>query len=241
MAVAHANWRHWLLWAFNCGLLSAVTFYPVSTRFIRLAILALIGGITIGLLRLTWRKPFVRWPLLLAITAAGALVFGPGPTYSDMRALHATYLRRLQAYEGVRYYWGGENSFGIDCSGLVRRGMIDALLAQGIRNWDSTLVRKALSMWWNDTSALELRENATLTTKLQQVKSVNDLDPALLKPGDMASNGTHIMAYLGDRRWIEADPGENRVITVDVPADNGWFQCPMTILRWTLLTEPKLN
>ena len=45
----------------------------------------------------------------------------------------------------------------------------------------------------------------------------------------------HILAYLGDRQWIEADPGVHRVITVTVPTENGWFHGPMKILRWQIL------
>ena len=141
MEVARANRRHWLLWAVDCGLLIVLIFYPVSTRLIRLAILALTGAATLGFIHLTWQRPYVRLPLLLSLAAASALVCGPDLVRSDMSALHAAYLQRLQAYKGVRYYWGGENAVGIDCSGLVRRGMIDAVFAQGVRNGVSWLVR----------------------------------------------------------------------------------------------------
>ncbi len=44
------------------------------------------------------------------------------------------------------------------------------------------------------------------------------------------------MAYLGDNRWIEADPGIGRVVIVLVPSsDNGWFRTPMKIVRWNVL------
>jgi hypothetical protein len=44
---------------------------------------------------------------------------------------------------------------------------------------------------------------------------------------------------LGDQRWIEADPDAHRVIIVPAPSTtNGWFQMPMTIVRWTMLEEP---
>lgn len=59
-------------------------------------------------------------------------------------------------------------------------------------------------------------------------------------PGDLAvtSNGIHIMAYLGDNRWIEADPGIRRVITVTVPAnENNWFRIPVNIVRWKFFVQ----
>lgn len=226
---------HWRLWAAACALLIALALYPVSTRLIRLSTVVLIGGVTSGFLFLTWRIPIVRWSLLLLAGFTAALIFGPARGDGDALNLRADYQRHLHAYEGVRYYWGGENLLGIDCSGLVRRAMVDALLSRGISTWNPGLIRKALLMWWNDTSALELRDNRHLTAELLQVQSVNTLDHSLIQPGDLVSNGTHIMAYIGDQRWIEADPGKERVIIVTAPAHNGWFQCPMTVLRWTHL------
>jgi len=211
----------------------------VSTRLIRLSTVILIGSVWSGLLFLTWRMPIVRWTLLILSGFATALVFGPARDDDDTASLRAGYQRRLHAYEGVRYYWGGENLLGIDCSGLVRRAMVDTLLARGIATWNPGLVRKGMSMWWNDTSALELQENRSLTAELLQVQSVNSLDHALLQPGDLVSNGVHIMAYIGEHRWIEADPEKERVIIVAVPANNGWFQCPMTVLRWGHLSESR--
>lgn len=56
-------------------------------------------------------------------------------------------------------------------------------------------------------------------------------------PGDMAvtSSGVHVLAYLGERTWIEADPNElqgNRVIRVKTPTRNAWFNMPVHIMRW---------
>ncbi len=35
-------------------------------------------------------------------------------------------------YQGVRYVWGGEGLLGIDCSGLVRKGLVWSQLNLGI-------------------------------------------------------------------------------------------------------------
>jgi hypothetical protein len=57
-------------------------------------------------------------------------------------------------------------------------------------------------------------------------------------PGDLAvtRSGVHIMAYLGNKRWIEADPAAGSVITITAPsANNSWFHTPMNIVRWGIL------
>lgn len=52
----------------------------------------------------------------------------------------------------------------------------------------------------------------------------------------MATNGTHIMAYLGNKQWIGADPGEGKVVRFLIPENgNFYFSVPMKIVRWTVL------
>jgi cell wall-associated NlpC family hydrolase len=139
----------------------------------------------------------------------------------------------------VTYYWGGESGHGIDCSGLIRRGLIDALFWRGLRTCDAALVRGALDLWWHDCSASNLGEQqGGITAAVLETPSINALDHARISPGDLAvtKNGIHIMAYLGANRWIEADPLAGRVLTVTAPSqENGWFDTPMRIVRWSLL------
>ena len=44
--------------------------------------------------------------------------------------------------------------------------------------------------------------------------SVISSDSSRLRPGDLAvtEDGVHVMAFLGDQRWIEADPDAKRVL-----------------------------
>lgn len=52
----------------------------------------------------------------------------------------------------------------------------------------------------------------------------------------MTPSGIHIMAYLGGKTWIEADPAVGRVCQFTVPEQvNGYFSTPMNIVRWTVL------
>ncbi len=63
------------------------------------------------------------------------------------------YVGNLKRYQGTRYLWGGENFIGIDCSGLIRRAIMDSYRDYGIRTLNGKLLRELLYLWWYDTSA----------------------------------------------------------------------------------------
>jgi len=188
---------------------------------------------------LLWRLVFVRWALI-AVTAGGSVFwFLPGKTLYDRIALREEAARALRRYEGVRYHWGGENRYGIDCSGLVRRGAIEAAAREGLRTGNSLLVRKAASLWWHDLSARDMRFGGNgEVRRLMQVKALRGADHLLLYPGDFAitEDGVHAIAYLGDYLWIEADPEAGKVVVEDArTTSNSWFQRPVSIMRWRFL------
>jgi hypothetical protein len=60
---------------------------------------------------------------------------------------------------------------------------------------------------------------------LRKSKSINALDHEKIMPGDLAvtQNGVHVLAYLGERSWIEADPACKKVIIENVPSGNTGF------------------
>jgi hypothetical protein len=123
---------------------------------------------------------------------------------------------------------------------MVRRGLINANIKTGLSTLNQSLIRAAFVLWWNDCSARALRdEYHGFTTRLFQAKSINSITPATLSPGDLAvtSDGTHVLAYLGDSTWIEADPSVMKVITVLTPSDNMWFNVPVHIMRWNQFKE----
>lgn len=199
-------------------------------------ILASVVIVVWGLYLVRRRKTLVT---LMAAACALSLVFVclPG-RQADAPALRQAYVRELLAYEGTPYVWGGENRFGIDCSGLVRKALINANLRLGLQTLNPRLVRRALYLWWNDCTAQALRDgHLGLTTRVQSVAAINVVAADTLASGDLAvtASGVHVLAHLGDGEWIEADPGEMKVIRVRTPAKNTWFQTPVHILRWAEL------
>ncbi len=158
----------------------------------------------------------------------------------DPSALRGEYVRCLARYEQTPFVWGGETERGLDCSGLVRRAMIDALWRHGLRRANPRAVRAGLWLWWHDTSAQALGQGYRgLTRDVGGAPSVNAADHTSLLPGDLAVlDGTHVMAYLGRQTWIEADPSPaygDRVVCQTVPTTNPWFGKPAQLRRWVWL------
>ena len=97
------------------------------------------------------------------------------------------------------------------------------------------LIRAALSLWWFDCSARALLEEYRGQTKrLLAAENVRQLDPSKLQPGDFAvtADGVHVLAYLGEGIWIEADPGLQRVVRLNAMEENHWLKVPIVVMRW---------
>jgi cell wall-associated NlpC family hydrolase len=154
----------------------------------------------------------------------------------DLRARMVTALRH---YDGVTYVWGGENSLGIDCSGLVRRARMDAEWSYAFARLDPGAIRRALSLWWFDQSAFAMGQlDRGTTIKLSEVESLATCPKERYLPGDFAIlGGVHVVAALGDGTWIEADPAAEKVLTLPPGSDNSWLNQPATLVRWTVLQE----
>lgn len=229
---------HRSLWIVSLALAVVLFFYPINSLPLRLALIASSSGVCVGLIWLFRRQRRALYAfIVIALATAGFLVL-PG-SRADTELLRNSYLASLRSYEGTRYVWGGENQLGIDCSGLVRAALIKANLQQGIRTLNPKLIRFALSLWWHDCSAQALGEEYRGQTKpITPAKSINTLDEAKVLPGDIAvtASGVHVLAYLGNHEWIEADPHFGKVVIVRVPAvKNPWFDEPVRVMRWTEL------
>lgn len=224
----------WLLLVL--GLL-AVALYPIRFGSLRVCIVATIIALLALSLWLGWKARPMRIVCFALLALSAYFFLAPGRR-ENTSALREEYVRALQKYEGVTYVWGGETARGIDCSGLVRRGFIDANRQRGLQTANPTLVRAAFYLWFFDASAKSLGEgDRNRTTFLFNAPSINSVQASRLRRGDIAvtQNGVHALAYLGDNTWIEADPKIWKVIRVRVPSENPWFKMPVKIMRWRQL------
>ncbi|HWB02811.1 MAG TPA: NlpC/P60 family protein [Verrucomicrobiales bacterium] len=232
----------WILWTLALvQLIAGALVYPVSSGITRAGGAALFILVWFGLAALCWKTKMIRYLWLGLTLLAGGFLLWPGRGAGDVEALRSDYTAAMRRYDGVKYVWGGESPLGIDCSGLIRRGLIDAMFCRGIRTLNPHLVRQALALWWKDCSARDLGDGTRgITVPVMKVKNLNELDHAQLRPGDLAvtSSGVHILAYLGNLKWLEADPGAEKVLTLTAPDPNNlWFKGEMKIVRWRILSE----
>jgi NlpC/P60 family protein len=222
-----------------------LTIWPVSYGMTRLAQVVLLFGLWTGAIFLWWRHLWVRWSVLGFGGGLIAVTLLPGRE-ADAGRLRARYQGELLRFQGTRYTWGGENRLGIDCSGLVRRALLHALWKESLRTANPRLARKALELWWYDSSARAIsNEYRHQTRRVTTAAALSEFQQARLHAGDMAvtTDGVHVLAYLTDGTWIEADPDARRVTlipTVD-PRDisNIWLNVPVTIVRWRVLEGPE--
>lgn len=225
-------------WIYFWLLTICLFLFPINNGSLRCAsVAALIVAFSAAVYWFRKQKPLF-FGLIFVTVFAGIFLILPG-NKAETEKLTTEYLVALRSYEGTRYIWGGENKLGIDCSGLVRAGLIKANFRQGIRTMNPSLVRFSLSLWWHDCSAKALGEGYRGQTRhILSSPSINALDETKILPGDIAvtKSGVHVLAFLGGHEWIEADPDVRRVVIVHTPAaSNSWFEEPIQILRWTEL------
>ncbi len=239
MNLSDANKAAKRVWIWIVILTLLICLWPVEYRITRLAFAAGVAVMWAGALVLWWKRKALRTALLLGGALPALIVCLPGRT-ADPDVLAADYVRGLRLFRGVRYVWGGEGFLGIDCSGLVRKGLVWGLLYHGVRTLNGRPIRDAIALWWHDSSAMALRDGYRgWTSELFRHDSIADADHSRLSTGDLAvtDDGVHVMAYIGRRTWIEADPDLHRVIEVSPPTDNHWFKMPVVFVRWKWLLK----
>jgi hypothetical protein len=116
----------WLRWVFLWPIMVGLVIYPVSNAFLR-AISIVIGFLLVcGILFFYWRYRWLRFSTLSIVGIVAIFLALPGRS-AQPQQLRQRYLNALENYSGTRYIWGGEGRLGIDCSGLVRGGLISAV------------------------------------------------------------------------------------------------------------------
>jgi hypothetical protein len=215
--------------------------WPFSYALTRLASVVLLAGLWVGVLGWSAGPRWVRVGLWVLTVALAGFLIAPGREASAER-LRDRYVLELRRLEGVRYVWGGENGWGIDCSGLVRRALVRTLWAEAWRTLNPALARDAIGIWWRDTSARAMGEgHAGWTRWVQDFPRLAEGDDALVAAGDLAvtSNGVHVMAALGNGEWMEADPAYGRVVMLRArgpgQSDSPWLRQPVRLMRWRWL------
>ncbi|MEM8882786.1 MAG: NlpC/P60 family protein [Planctomycetota bacterium] len=218
----------------------AILLYPVASTALRLGWVTGLAVSWLGLLILGWERRPAR-VVLLAIPMALAAPFLLPARPLDRKELRRDYVLRLGAFEGTRYVWGGENALGIDCSGLLRHALRQALFSHGLRHLDGGCMRAGLELWWFDASAMALAEGyRAYTTPLAVEGTIQSMPYAALSPGDLAvtTDGVHVLAFTGGEEWTQADPQLGTVATLNGRTQsNPWFQRSVTLHRWSILDD----
>jgi len=218
--------------------LVAFIVWPFHDRYTRYGLPLMVFITWAALLACHWKRRPVRI-LLLALPILSAIPFCLPSRPIDGAALRTRYVEAMTRFEGTRYLWGGESRWGIDCSGLPRRAMRDALWNEGFRHRNGAAFRLWVEQWWFDTSAKALGEGYRgFTRPLGVHGSVREMATTDLLPGDLAvtADGRHVMLFLAPGRWIQADPIAFKVTIRDPEQDwNPWFGAAAGMYRWRML------
>lgn len=224
------------------GIMTIVFFlilYPVNTASQRMLTVLLIPLTLIMMIFLVRRFRLLISLIVFGVVLTAIFLCLPG---KDARYpfLQEYYLQALEKYKGCPYYVGGETCKGIDCSGLVRRSLIDANLRLGFATLDPAPLRTAFLVWWYkpDSRAL-IAQDQGLTYLVCGAPSINSLTGVPLSVGDIAvtADGNHSLAYAGNNKWIHADPYALKVVDDSAPSNNRWFKKPVCIVRWSDLEK----
>jgi Ca2+/Na+ antiporter len=210
---------------------------PIRTTMLKAVIVLLVLILLLSPFVYFRKKLKIIIPLAVAYLMIAIFLLLPGRDYNTV-SIRQRYIANLAANEGLPFIWGGESLFGTDCSGLVRKEFVNSLIYEGIFTLNPALIRKGLYIWRYDCNARALKDGyKDFTYQISSIPNVNATKDRDLMLGDLAvmDDGAHVMAYIGNNKWIEADPDKLNVLRITVPSDNPWFSFPAKIVRWSAL------
>lgn len=216
--------------------------WPTPSSPVRAAIVVGLIVLWAGGGAILWRYLIARILFFVPVVAALALAFAPvrEPDFADLRQ---KYVAALLRYDGTPFRDDGESPMGVDAAGLVRRALLDTFFLEGIKQVNPTLLRAGMALWWHDGDADALvrmvqgKTTILNTDRPNQVplhrRSEEPQKADTLLPGDLAvsEDKSQVLAYLGDSRWIAADPKAGKVAIYPDTALTAKFR----YLRWTKL------
>lgn len=214
------------------------------TPTVRLLVVVMLGfGLFTGLvylIRYFLNEPRALCPafFILALFVTWSIL---GKKPPNVRALEQMYVKQLLYYRGTPHQWAGETNGGIDCSGLARAALWQAMLKVGVKEANSSLLGPQLwKFWWRDLSAGDMLKGRYGYTRVIGVADrLAGHDTSALSEGDMAivGRGTHVLIYCGEDQWIGANPQDGRVVLNKATARSKrpYFLQPVTFVRWWIL------
>ena len=225
-----------------CGI--SVRIFPMNSAIRILLIATLLSCIFTGLVFLytgIGRRNAAVWPtVFFAALFIVWAVLGSKPP--DINSLRRTYYKRLHAFVGTPYQVNGETTLGIDSAGLARAALWQAMVRQGVKEFNPRLLgTRFWHFWWHDVDAADIdRGKYGYTHLIGHADKLAGFDTDTIKLGDMAiADGRHVMIYCGKGQWIEASEIDGKVVINKAPANSRrkWFNRPVRLIRWCIFDK----
>lgn len=242
------HYQAWFLWIFIALMVASAVAVRMSvmTTTVRILLAVTLGlgllNIVLFCFRLLHSYPRLVYPSVFFL--AFLLTWGIlGSKPYNTEVLRTYYRNRLVKLQNVKYVWGGETKDGIDCSGLARVALWQAMFKSGLMQANPRLLGSMFwEFWFRDLSAKDLlHEKYGYTRVIGKADKLAGYDTSRLKIGDMAvaGDGVHVLIYMGDDRWTEANPDDQKVVTNQATAQSrrGWFNVNVTFVRWWVLDK----
>jgi hypothetical protein len=225
-----------------CGVAVRVAPMNVPMRLLLAGTFLLFIFTCLAFLFLAMRKPSVAVFPAIFFLLLFVLWDVVGSKAPDAEALRQVYYYRLQAYIGTPFRSGGETDLGVDCSGLARAALWQAMSWEGVKEFNPRLLGTELwQFWWRDLSAADIADGKYgYARTIGHAPKLAGYDTTYLEVGDMAVAGkSHVMIYYGSEQWIEASPVDGRVVVIKAPASSRrrYFNVPVKLVRWRILED----